>query len=132
MTYAKIILIGNVGHDPSRSNNNYPDFSIFSLAVGKKIKKQDGSEENKTTWYKIFTFRKYLSDTLTAYVKKGDKIYCEGEPAIKTWQNQNTGEHQSQIEVNLEAVRLLGKREKEENTTTDSTRAAKLDEEIPF
>ena len=130
MAYSKIILIGNVGQNPNRLNNKYPDFITFSLAVGKKTKKQNGSEEYKTAWYKLFTFRKHLSDILITYVKKGDSIYCEGEPAIKTWKSQKTGEHQSQIEVNLETVRLLGKREKQ--IETDSTRAAKLDNEIPF
>lgn len=75
----KVILVGNVGSDPDvRSTESYK-IATFRMATNKRIKnKATGDFSEKTSWHRIVTFGN-LAGSVDAYVKKGMKIYVEGE-----------------------------------------------------
>lgn len=73
----KAILIGNVGKDPEVKEFNGNKLAKFSLATTKKWKK-DGEPQEKTQWHNIQAWRG-LAEVIEKYVKKGMKLYIEGE-----------------------------------------------------
>ncbi len=87
----KVTLIGNLGKDPEiRSTNKGEEIANFSLATTERWKdKNTGEKKEKTEWHKIVVFNKNLVDLIKNYVKKGSKIYIEGQLQTKKWTDNN-------------------------------------------
>ena len=87
----KVILIGNVGKDPEvRSFNNGGKVCNFSLATSESWKdRQTGERKEKTDWHNIAIFNEGLVGIVERYVKKGSKIYIEGQLKTRKWQDRD-------------------------------------------
>ena len=87
----KVILLGNLGRDPEiRSMQSGSKMSSFSLATSKRWKDRATQEQKeKTSWHNIVVFGDGLVDIVEKYVKKGSKIYIEGELQTRKWQDQD-------------------------------------------
>ena len=87
----KVTLIGNLGKDPEiRLTSNGQEIANFSLATTESWKdKNTGEKKEKTEWHKIVVFNKNLVDLIKNYVKKGSKIYIEGQLQTKKWTDNN-------------------------------------------
>ena len=87
----KVILLGNLGADPDiRSLQSGGKVASFSLATSKRWKDKNTQEQkDKTSWHKIVIFGDGLVDIVEKYVKKGSKIYLEGELQTRKWQDQD-------------------------------------------
>ena len=87
----KVILLGNLGKDPDiRSTQSGSKLASFSIATSKRWKdKQTQEYKDKTEWHKVVVFGEGLVDIIDKYVKKGSKIYIEGELQTRKWQDQN-------------------------------------------
>ena len=77
----KVILLGNLGRDPEiRSMQSGSKMATFSMATSKRWKDKATQEQrDKTSWHNIVVFGDGLVDIIERFVKKGSKIYIEGE-----------------------------------------------------
>jgi len=88
----KAMLIGNVGSDPEiRTVPNGSRVANFSLATSRRWKDRNGQQQEKTEWHRVVVWDKpYNSvDFVEKYVKKGDKLFVEGEIEYRTWEDKD-------------------------------------------
>ncbi len=93
----KVILVGNVGQDPEvRQFQNGGQVCSFSLATSENWKdKNTGERREKTEWHRISVFSEGLIRVIQSYVKKGSKLYIEGQLETRKWQDQNGADRYS-------------------------------------
>ena len=87
----KVTLLGFVGSDPeTRTLNETSKVSKFSLATTRKgFKKQDGTTTpDVTQWHNIIAWRG-LAEVAEKYIKKGNKLYVEGEIEYRSYENKD-------------------------------------------
>ena len=122
----KVILLGNLGKDPDiRSMNSGNKVASFSLATSKRWKdKATQEQKDKTSWHNIVVFGDGLVGIVEKYVKKGSKIYVEGELQTRKWQDQE-GKDRYTTEVVLQGyncnLTLLDSRNNSNNTIENQT-----------
>jgi single-strand DNA-binding protein len=77
----KVILIGNLGRDPEiRSFQNGGRVASFSLATSENWKdKTTGERKEKTEWHRVSVLNDKLVEIVEKYIKKGSKLYIEGQ-----------------------------------------------------
>ncbi|MEL7545372.1 MAG: single-stranded DNA-binding protein [Pseudomonadota bacterium] len=87
----KVILVGNVGQDPEvRQFQNGGQVCNFSLATSESWKdKNTGERRDKTEWHRIAVFNEGLIRVIQSYVRKGSKLYIEGQLETRKWQDQS-------------------------------------------
>lgn len=100
----KVIIVGNVGKDPEiRSTQNGKQIANLSIATSESWKdKATGQRKEKTEWHKVSVFNEGLVTLIKNYVKKGDKLYIEGQLQTRKWQDQ-TGKDCYTTEIVLQA-----------------------------
>ncbi len=105
----KAILIGNVGKDPKISSTSEGKTkALLGLATTKRWKAQSGEKKEKTQWHNL-VFWGPLADVVRQYVKKGDKLYVEGEIEYVSWVDQNEVEQKMTL-INVREMEMLGSR----------------------
>ena len=87
----KVILVGNVGNDPEiKTFQNGNKVVNISLATSERWKdKETGEMKSNTEWHRVAIFNAILTDIVEKYVKKGSKIYIEGQLQTRKWQDSN-------------------------------------------
>lgn len=107
MSLSKITLIGHLGRDPEVRDYQGRKVANFSVAVSEKYKKSDGSENERTTWFRV-SFWEKTAEIAEKYLKKGSQVYIEGRLAeAKIYQDKN-GLNQVSLEVTGQTLQLLG------------------------
>ena len=98
----KVILIGNLGRDPEvRSFNNGGKVCNLRIATSENWKdKNTGERREKTEWHTVAIFSEGLVNVAERYLKKGSKVYIEGQLETRKWQDQN-GQDKYSTEVVL-------------------------------
>jgi single-strand DNA-binding protein len=99
----KVILIGNVGADPEirRTQDGRP-IANLRLATSEQWRdKNTGDRKEKTEWHSIVIFTEGLAKLVEQYVKKGAKLYIEGQMQTRKWQDQQ-GQDRYSTEVVLQ------------------------------
>lgn len=87
----KVILVGNLGKDPEirRTQDGRP-IANFSIATSDTWRdKNTGERREKTEWHRIVCFNEGLCKVIENYVKKGSKVYIEGQLQTRKWQDQS-------------------------------------------
>ena len=86
----KVILIGNLGKDPEVKYMPSGDaIANITLATSETWNdKSSGEKKEKTEWHRVVFFGK-LAEVVGQYVKKGSKIYVEGQLQTRKWQGQD-------------------------------------------
>ena len=99
----KVILLGNLGRDPEiRSMQSGKKMASFSIATSKRWKDRSTQEQKEnTSWHNIVVFNEGLVDVIEKYIKKGSKIYVEGELSTRKYQD-NDGNDKYTTEVVLQ------------------------------
>lgn len=95
MSVNKVILMGNVGKDPDvKTFDNGGVVAQFPLATTKRgFKTKDGKEvPERTEWHNI-VLSNGLAKVAEQYVKKGDKLYIEGELRTRSYEDNNGVKH---------------------------------------
>ena len=109
----KAILIGNVGSDPEiRSVGNGSRVATFSLATGRNWTDAQGNKQEKTEWHRCVVWNNKagsLADVVEKYVKKGERVYVEGEIEYRQWQDKE-GQTRYTTEIKVRELMLLGGR----------------------
>lgn len=99
----KVTLIGNLGRDPEiRRTQDGRAIANFSIATSETWKDRNtGERKEKTEWHRIACFAEGLNRVIEQYVKKGTKVYIEGQLQTRKWQDQN-GQDKYTTEVVLQ------------------------------
>jgi single-strand DNA-binding protein len=102
----KVILVGNLGRDPEiRSFQNGGRVASFSIATSESWKdKSSGERKEKTEWHRISIFNENLIGLAERYLKKGSKVYIEGQLETRKW-NDKDGNEKYTTEVVLRPFR---------------------------
>ena len=111
----KVILVGNLGADPeARSLNNGGEVVNMRVATSESWKDRDGNRQERTEWHNVVIFNENLGRVAKSYLKKGSKVYLEGQLQTRKWQDQS-GNDKYTTEVVLQRFRgelvLLDSRE---------------------
>ncbi len=87
----KVILVGNLGKDPeSRSFQNGGKVVSFTVATSENWKdRNSGERKEKTEWHNVSIFSEGLARVAEQYLKKGSKVYLEGQLETRKWQDQS-------------------------------------------
>lgn len=103
MSINKVILIGNVGQDPEiRNTSDGREIANFSLATSESWKdKNSGERKDKTEWHRIVVFSQGLVGIVKNYIKKGSKLYIEGQLQTRKW-TDNSGVDKYTTEIVLQ------------------------------
>jgi single-strand DNA-binding protein len=151
----KVILVGNLGADPEirRTNSGDPVVS-FRVATSESWRdKNSGERKERTEWHTVVVFNEGLAKLAEQYLKKGMKVYVEGQLSTRKWEDQS-GATQYRTEVVLQKFRgeiqMLDKAEhaardpndygtqrsgssrQERGPTDQQSSSRELDDEIPF
>ena len=102
----KVILVGNLGKDPeSRSFQNGGEVVSFSVATSENWKdRNSGERKEKTEWHNVSIFSEGLARVAEQYLKKGSKVYLEGQLQTRKWIDQS-GQDKYTTEVVLQRFR---------------------------
>ena len=111
----KVILVGNLGADPeARSLNNGGEVVNMRVATSEQWKDRDGNRQERTEWHNVVIFNENLGRVAKNYLRKGSKVYLEGQLQTRKWQDQS-GNDKYTTEVVLQRFRgelvLLDSRE---------------------
>ena len=101
----KVILVGNLGDDPEvRSLNNGGEVVNMRVATSENWKDRDGNRQERTEWHRVVIFNENLGRVAKSYLKKGSKVYLEGQIQTRKWQDQS-GQDRYSTEVVLQRFR---------------------------
>ena len=97
----KVMLIGNLGADPEvRSFQNGGKVCNLRIATSETWKDREGQRQERTEWHTVAIFSEGLVRVCENYLKKGSKVYIEGQLQTRKWQDQN-GQDRYSTEVVL-------------------------------
>lgn len=109
------MLIGNLTQDPDvRQTLSGKKISILSLAINRTEKDENGEKKQKTTFLYCKCYAK-LADLAERYLSKGKAVFVEGRLEMVLWQDKQTGQQRSRVDVvadNLQFLSSWGDRQK--------------------
>jgi single-strand DNA-binding protein len=101
----KVILVGNLGDDPeARSLNNGGEVVNLRVATSENWKDKDGNRQERTEWHRVVIFNENLGRVAKNYLRKGSKVYLEGQIQTRKWQDQSGADRYS-TEIVLQRFR---------------------------
>ncbi len=101
----KVILVGNLGRDPEvRSFQNGGKVVNLRIATSETWRdKQSGERKERTEWHTVAIFNENLAKVAEQYLRKGSKVYLEGQLETRKWQDQS-GQDRYSTEVVLRTI----------------------------
>ena len=147
----RVVILGNLGADPDvrRTNSGDPVVTL-SIATSESWKdKNTGERKEKSEWHRVVIFNEGLAKVAESYLKKGAKVYIEGQLQTRKWTDQN-GVEKYTTEIVLQRYRgelqmLDGKSDGGSNAIQNEAQtsyqaaskgiennASDMDDEIPF
>lgn len=141
----KAILVGNLGADPEvRQTSDGRPVVNLRIATSENWKdKNTGEKRERTEWHKIVIFSEGLCRVAEQYLRKGSKVYLEGQIQTRKWQDQS-GQDKYSTEIVLQGFNstltmLDGKPEPRDQQAPQSRQQSqapsfddKDDDDIPF
>jgi single-strand DNA-binding protein len=145
----KVILVGNLGKDPEiRNTQAGAKIVSFTLATSEIWNdKASGERKERTEWHRVVAFNEQIADVAERFLKKGAKVYVEGQLQTRKWTDQSGQEHYT-TEVVLPRFKgelaMLSRANNGERPEADGTSGGgylpraghggggDLDDEIPF
>ncbi|KQN35663.1 single-stranded DNA-binding protein [Sphingomonas sp. Leaf407] len=99
----KVILVGNLGRDPeSRSFQNGGKVVNLRIATSESWKdRNSGEKKEKTEWHSVAIFNEGLANVAERFLRKGSKVYIEGQLQTRKWQDQQ-GQDKYSTEIVLQ------------------------------
>ena len=151
----KVILVGNLGRDPEiRKMQSGDSVANISIATSESWNdRQTGEKREKTEWHRVVMFGK-LAEVAEKYLRKGSKVYIEGQLQTRKWQDQSGADKYStevvlrgfggtlvMLDGNPDGAQESWKRDnlgadyaagRQQAAGLDKGFADKIDDEIPF
>jgi len=102
----KVILIGNLGRDPEvRSTQDGTKIVQINIATSESWRdKASGERKERTEWHRVVIFNERLAEVAEKYLKKGSKVYVEGQLQTRKWTDKD-GQEKYTTEVVLQRFR---------------------------
>jgi single-strand DNA-binding protein len=102
----KVILVGNLGADPEvRTMQNGGKVANFRMATSQSWRdKASGERKERTEWHSVVIFNEPLVDVAQNYLRKGAKVFIEGELRTRKYTDQS-GQERERTEVVLDRFR---------------------------
>ena len=99
----KVILVGNLGKDPEiRTLQSGTKVANLAVATSETWNdRQTGERKERTEWHRVVIFSEGLAKVAEQYLKKGSKVYLEGQLQTRKWQDQQ-GQDRYSTEVVLQ------------------------------
>jgi single-strand DNA-binding protein len=99
----KVILVGNLGADPEirRTQDGRPIANLRVATSETWRDKQSGERRERTEWHRVVIFNEGLCRIAEQYLKKGSKVYLEGQLQTRKWEDQS-GQERYSTEVVLQ------------------------------
>lgn len=96
----KVILIGNVGVEPEIRNMQSGDrVANLSVATSETWKDKSGERQEKTQWHKVVVFNQNIVGVVEKYVKKGAKLYIEGQLETRKWEKDGVPQYTTEVVI---------------------------------
>jgi len=142
----KVIIVGNLGKDPEiRTFQNGGRVAAFSVATSERwTDKSTGEKRERVEWHRVSILNEALVGIVEKYLRKGSKVYLEGQLETRKWSDKD-GVEKFSTEVVLRPYRgeivLLDALKKDQADTAAATAhsppqsgsaAAEIDDSIPF
>lgn len=134
----KVILVGNLGRDPEiRTTQDGTKVGNLSLATSENWRdRATGERRERTEWHRVVVFNERLVDVCEKYLRKGSKIYVEGQLQTRKWTDQS-GQDRYSTEVVLQGFRgvmqmLDSPNKNNQGSSNAGVSSNELDDEIPF
>ena len=99
----KVILVGNLGQDPdSRNGTNGDPIANLSVATSESWKDRNTGERiERTRWHRVVIFNPHLAKIAQDYLRKGAKLYLEGQLQTRKWTDQSgTDRYTTEVVLN--------------------------------
>lgn len=146
MTINKAILVGRLGKDPElRAMQSGAQVCSFTLATSETWKDKSGQKQEKTEWHNIVVFNDSLAKLAAQYLKKGSRVYIEGQIRTRKYEKDGVDRYTTEIVLgSFDAVlRFLDPAKGAEEGDATKAQAAKpkakapviedmADDEVPF
>lgn len=117
--YQQIVLIGNLGNDPEmRYTPSGVPVASFNLAVNKTWTNAEGQRQDKTTWFRVTTWRKN-AEIASQYLTKGRQVLVVGELEDARAYTDRDGNLRASLEVTAQTIKFLGKNSDAMSHNTD-------------
>lgn len=102
----KVIIVGNLGRDPEvrRSQSGDPIVSLRVATSETWRDKQSGERREKSEWHSVVIFNDHIARVAEQYLRKGSKIYIEGQLQTRKWQDKDGADRYS-TEIVLQKYR---------------------------
>ena len=128
--YQNTVVVGHLGRDPEmRYTPDGTPVTSFSIATTRRWTNAEGQTQEKTTWFRVSTWRK-LAETCNQYLTKGQLVLVAGDIDASAWSDKTSGEPRATLELRARLVRFLSKKGERVETAEEAAPAA--EEEIPF
>jgi len=142
----KVILVGNLGNDPEvrymPSGSPVATLSIATTDIWKD--KNSGDRQERTEWHRVVMFNR-LGEIAAEYLKKGAKVFVEGQLRTRKWQDKN-GQDRYTTEIVAAEMQMLdgkGAQSSDSNYSSQPSRSntpaqqqhapsEEFDDDIPF
>ncbi len=106
--FSKVILAGNLVRDPEmRATTTGSQACNFTIAVNRVYKGSDGSTQEQVSYIDCVAWGK-PGETIAQYTRKGSGIIVSGRLDQRSWEDKNTGQRRSRIEVIVEDFSFIG------------------------
>jgi single-strand DNA-binding protein len=102
----KVILVGNLGKDPEirRTQDGRPIANLSVATSDTWRDKATGERKERTEWHRVVIFNEVLCRIAEQYLKKGSKVYLEGQIQTRKWQDQSgQDKYTTEIVLNFNA-----------------------------
>lgn len=142
-TVNRVVLVGNLGADPDiRTMQSGDKIANLSIATSERWKdRQSGERKEKTEWHRVCVFAQPLVTLCENYMKKGSKVYLEGQLETRSW--ESNGEKKYTTEIVLRPfkgeITMLDSRSsddawepQDQATMSQGAPVDEMDDEIPF
>jgi single-strand DNA-binding protein len=102
----KVILVGNLGRDPEvRHTQDGNKVVNLSVATSERWRDRNtGEQRERTEWHRVVIFNDRLADVAEQYLRKGSKVYLEGQLQTRKWTDQS-GQEKYTTEIVLQRYR---------------------------
>jgi single-strand DNA-binding protein len=132
----KVILVGNLGNDPEvRTMQSGDEVVNLSIATSETWKdKSSGERKEKTEWHRVVVFNQGLVNVCKNYLKKGSKVYIEGQLETRSWEQDGQKKYSTEIVLRPFRSELTMLDSKGDTQTSQAPAPApdELEDEIPF
>ncbi len=142
----KVILVGNLGRDPEiRSTQDGNKVANLSLATSDTWRdKNSGERREKSEWHKIVIWDERLVELAEKYLRRGSKVYLEGQLQTRKWQQDGQDRYATEVVLNRfrSTLTMLDSKPQEQErqpqggtpgyTKPEPPEPQELDDDVPF